>query len=66
MLGIPRRYSHFVFGVIQAGLTSATAAAKCDGRLVIAGLSGDFFRGQPGTGETADGCVPPRKRNQRC
>ncbi len=27
MLGIPRRYSHFVFGVIQAGLTSAVAAA---------------------------------------
>jgi hypothetical protein len=22
MIGIPRRYSHFVFGVIQAGLTS--------------------------------------------
>lgn len=27
MLGIPRRYAHFVFGVIQAGLTSAVAAA---------------------------------------
>jgi len=27
MLGIPRRYSHFVFGVIQSGLTSAVAAA---------------------------------------
>jgi len=27
MLGIPRRYSHFVFGVIQAGLTSFIAAA---------------------------------------
>jgi len=27
MLGIPRRYSHFVFGVIQSGLTSAIAAA---------------------------------------
>jgi Protein of unknown function (DUF2798) len=26
MLGIPRRYSHFVFGVIQAGLTSLIAA----------------------------------------
>ncbi|MBI3700022.1 MAG: DUF2798 domain-containing protein [Afipia sp.] len=24
---IPRRYSHFVFGVIQSGLTSAIAAA---------------------------------------
>ncbi len=27
MLRIPRRYSHFVFGVIQSGLTSAVAAA---------------------------------------
>jgi hypothetical protein len=27
MLGIPRRYAHFVFGVIQSGLTSAVAAA---------------------------------------
>jgi hypothetical protein len=27
MLGIPRRFGHFVFGVIQSGLTSATAAA---------------------------------------
>jgi hypothetical protein len=27
MLGIPRRYSHFVFGIIQAGLTCAIAAA---------------------------------------
>ena len=26
MLGIPRRYSHFVYGVIQSGLTSAIAA----------------------------------------
>jgi N-acetylglutamate synthase-like GNAT family acetyltransferase len=26
MVGIPRRYSHFVFGVIQAGLTSLIAA----------------------------------------
>lgn len=26
MLGIPRRYVHFVFGVIQSGLTSAVAA----------------------------------------
>jgi len=26
MFGIPRRYSHFVFGVIQAGLTSLIAA----------------------------------------
>jgi len=27
MLGIPRRHAHFVFGVIQSGLTSAIAAA---------------------------------------
>jgi hypothetical protein len=26
MLGIPRRYSHLVFGVIQSGLTSLIAA----------------------------------------
>jgi len=26
MLRIPRRHAHFVFGVIQAGLTSAIAA----------------------------------------
>jgi hypothetical protein len=27
MVGIPRKYAHFVFGVIQSGLTSAVAAA---------------------------------------
>lgn len=27
MLGIPRRFSHFVFGIIQSGLTCAVAAA---------------------------------------
>ena len=27
MLGIPRRYAHFVFGAIQSGLTSLIAAA---------------------------------------
>jgi hypothetical protein len=27
MLGIPRRFSHFVFGVIQSGVTCAVAAA---------------------------------------
>ena len=26
MFGIPRRYAHFVFGIIQSGLTSAVAA----------------------------------------
>ena len=27
MLGIPRRFSHFVYGFIQSGLTCAVAAA---------------------------------------
>jgi Mn2+/Fe2+ NRAMP family transporter len=27
MLGIPRRFSHFVFAIIQSGLISAIAAA---------------------------------------
>jgi len=27
MLGIPRRFSHFVFGFVQSGLTCAVAAA---------------------------------------
>jgi hypothetical protein len=27
MLGIPRKYSHFVFGTLQSGLTCAIAAA---------------------------------------
>ena len=27
MLGIPRRFSHFVYGFIQSGLTCAIAAA---------------------------------------
>lgn len=27
MLRIPRRHSHFIFGVLQSGLTSAIAAA---------------------------------------
>lgn len=27
MQGIPRRYAHFVFGIIQSGLTSMIAAA---------------------------------------
>ncbi len=27
MFGIPRRYGHYVFGVIQSGLTCAVAAA---------------------------------------
>lgn len=37
MLGIPRRYSHFVFGIIQSGLTSAIAAAIASLPLQTAG-----------------------------
>jgi len=37
MLGIPRRYSHFVFGVIQSGLTSAIAAAIASRPLMATG-----------------------------
>lgn len=33
MLGIPRRHSHFVFGVIQSGLTSFIAAGIASGPL---------------------------------
>jgi len=31
MLPIPRRHAHFVFGVIQSGLTSSIAAAVASG-----------------------------------
>ncbi len=37
MLGIPRRYSHFVFGVIQAGLTSLIAAGIASFSLLASG-----------------------------
>lgn len=37
MLGIPRRYSHFVFGFIQSGLTSAIAAAIASFPFVASG-----------------------------
>jgi Mn2+/Fe2+ NRAMP family transporter len=37
MIGIPRRYSHFVYGVIQSGLTSTVASA-------VAGVS--FYEGE--------------------
>ncbi len=36
MLGIPRRHSHFVFGTIQAGLTS----------LIASGIASYSFIGQ--------------------
>jgi hypothetical protein len=41
MLGIPRRYAHFMFGVIQSGLTSAIAAAIASANLLS---DGTFFR----------------------
>jgi hypothetical protein len=34
MLGIPRRYSHFVFGAIQSGLTSLIAAGIASAPLI--------------------------------
>jgi hypothetical protein len=37
MLRIPRRYAHFVFGVIQSGLTSAIAAAIASANLLNEG-----------------------------
>jgi hypothetical protein len=40
MLGIPRHYSHFVFGIIQSGLTSAGAAGIASLSLLA---SGEFF-----------------------
>ncbi len=40
MMGIPRRYSHFVFGVIQSGLTSLIAAGVASWPLWE---SGGFF-----------------------
>ena len=37
MLGIPRRYAHFVFGVIQSGLTSGIAAGIASVSLLSTG-----------------------------
>ena len=37
MLRIPRRFSHFVYGVIQSGLTCAIAAAIASFPFVAAG-----------------------------
>lgn len=37
MSRIPRRYSHFVYGTIQAGLTCAIAAAIASHQLVGSG-----------------------------
>lgn len=41
MLGIPRRYAHFMFGVLQSGLTSAIAAAIASANLLN---DGTFLR----------------------
>ena len=38
MLGIPRHHSHYVFGVIQSGLTSAVAAAIASRPFLVEGL----------------------------
>lgn len=37
MLPIPRRYAHFVFGVLQSGLTSGLAAAVACAPLLASG-----------------------------
>jgi Protein of unknown function (DUF2798) len=41
MLGIPRRHSHFVFGVVQSGLTSLIAAGIASFPSIA---TGNFFR----------------------
>jgi hypothetical protein len=38
MLGVPRRYGHFVFGVIQSGLTCAIAAAIASNPFISDGI----------------------------
>jgi FtsH-binding integral membrane protein len=37
MLGIPRRFSHFVYGVIQSGLTCAIAAGIASSPFIAMG-----------------------------
>ena len=37
MLSIPKRYSHFIFGLIQAGFTCAIAAAIASAPLIHEG-----------------------------
>jgi hypothetical protein len=49
MLGIPRRFSHFVYGVIQSGVTCAIAAGiasfpfMATGTFIIHWLQSWFF-----------------------
>ncbi len=38
MPGIPRRYAHFVFGVIQSGLTTAIASAIASRAFIAQGV----------------------------
>lgn len=38
MIGISRRYSHYVYGVIQSGLTSTVAAAVASASFYKEGL----------------------------
>jgi hypothetical protein len=54
MLGIPRRYSHFIFGIIQSGLTSCIAAAVASLRL------GEHRSMQPASGSI----VPVRDKHR--
>jgi disulfide bond formation protein DsbB len=52
MLGIPRRFGHFVFGVIQSGLTCAIAAAIALWSAYLAGFHAGVewkFWAGPGT-----------------
>jgi hypothetical protein len=41
MLRIPRRYAHFMFGIIQSGLTSAIASAIASWNFLT---NGGFFQ----------------------
>jgi hypothetical protein len=56
MLGIPRRYSHYVFGVIQSGLTSAVAAAIASRSFFAEGLFGQHFTPSPTARRAHTGC----------
>jgi hypothetical protein len=38
MLRIPKRYGHFLFGIIQSGFTCAIAAAIASGPFMFTGL----------------------------
>lgn len=45
MLGIPRRYAHFVFGILQSGLTSAIAAGvACAPEVAKGAFLGQWLR----------------------